>query len=316
MDIEGGGERAADSTPRSNEQGRVSRRERRRRREEQEREERKRKREESEEEREREKPVPARKEGTTCKSKVAQTEMDPATSMQKSEKRKGATRSGQNPDLDNNWYGKGVQFVAWDGLNSRQRRDAQREKDGNRPVHKRKKTGAQRRREAREKKMAEVEASVIDRQFHPAKSDAPPQPASIHPSKDSASTKRATPSSEVTPQQGGRPKTPKSIVKRKTQVFSDAPSRRLFDEQPQTQKNKNVGKQRQLLKRPKLSYNEEVKERLKEWQSLPPRIPYKDTQEYKDRVRREEGHKAANFYQDPLPQRSRPSAPQGNLEEV
>ena len=101
----------------------------------------------------------------------------------------------------------------------------------------------------------------------------------------------------------------------------DAPSRRLFDEQPQTQKSripkdKNVGKQRQLSKRPKLSYNEAVKEHLQEWASLPPRIPYKDTQEYKDRVRREEGHKAANFYQDPLPQRSRPSAPQGNPEEV
>ena len=65
MDIDGGGEGAADSTPRSNEQGRTSRRERRRRREEEEREERKRKREESKEERESEKPVPARKEGTT-----------------------------------------------------------------------------------------------------------------------------------------------------------------------------------------------------------------------------------------------------------
>ena len=69
MDIEGGGEGgAADSATGSNEQGRTSRQERRRRREEEEREERKRKREESEEEREREKPVPARKEGTTCKS--------------------------------------------------------------------------------------------------------------------------------------------------------------------------------------------------------------------------------------------------------
>ena len=203
--------------------------------------------------------------------------------MRKTEKRRGVTRSGQNPNLDDNWHGRGVQIVAWDRMNSRQRRHAQREKDGSKPAHKRKKTGAQRRREAKEKKMAEVEASVVDRRFHPAKSDAPPQPASIHPLKDSASTRRATPSSKVMPQQGGRPKMPKSIVKRKTQVFSDAPSRRLFDEQPQMQRNripeKSVGKQRQPSKRPKLSYEQAVKERLQEWANLPQRIPYKDTQE-------------------------------------
>ena len=79
MDIDGGGEGAADSTPRSNEQGRTSRRERRRRREEEEREERKRKREEeereerkrrrkeSDEDQERKKPIPPQKEGTTSK---------------------------------------------------------------------------------------------------------------------------------------------------------------------------------------------------------------------------------------------------------
>merc|ERR1712087_816424 len=107
---------------------------------------------------------------------------------------------------------------------------------------------------------------------------------------------------------------------RKTQAFTDAPNRRLFEDAPPTQKSRSqdypVRKQRKPSRHPQQSHEEAVRIRCEEWRNMPPRIPFKDTQEYKDRVRREEGHRAANFYQDPLPQRSGPSAPLGNPDEI
>merc|ERR1712015_507444 len=166
--------------------------------------------------------------------------MDPSTSMRKTEKKRGSTRSGTNPDLDDDlhpWSGRKVQFIAWDGMNSRERREAQHEK-GRRHKNRQKKTGAQRRKEAREKTLERGEASTVDRRYHPAKSDAPQLPISAQPPIESASTDRATPAAEVTPQQGEKPRTPKSIIKRKTQAFTDAPNRRLFEEAPPTQRSR------------------------------------------------------------------------------